>query len=483
MIGKTKSEKKLFETVNIENLVPEDHLLRKINKYIDFTFIEDIAKKYYCENNGRPSIPPIVLFKMIFIGYLYGIRSERQLEREIQVNLAYRWFLGYELTDKIPEHSVISQNRIKRFKDSNIFLEIFDGILSQAIKHKFVSGKIAFTDSTHIKANANKNKYEKIEVEKLPKEYIDELNKSVTETREANGKKPLPIKEQEPEKSEIKVSKTDKDSGYMVRDGKPKGFFYLEHRTTDVKRNIIVDVALTPGNVHDTTPYLSILDRIHSKFNNLKYVCMDAGYCNAYLCKEIHERGIVSVIAPNYGPQMKGKYRKTRFSFDNERDEYTCPNSKVLKYKTTTREGYSEYVALKENCKECPLKNKCLSEKSEARSIYRHVWEKYKENNIAFLKTDKGRNIYKKRKENIERSFADAKELHGLRYCRLRGIKGAEEQCLLTAAVQNMKKIATLLFSSFFDFITSKDIILNIKVEFTSKKQTPIILLGGLSTV
>lgn len=128
MIGKENLQPKLFETVNIENLVPQNHILRKIKQVIDFSFINEIASEYYCFDNGRPSIPPVVLFKFIFIGYLFGIRSERRIFEEVEVNIAYRWFLGYELTDKIPHFSVISKNRQRRLKilkSLKIFLIIF----------------------------------------------------------------------------------------------------------------------------------------------------------------------------------------------------------------------------------------------------------------------------------------------------------------------------------------------------------------------
>lgn len=131
-------------------MVPDDHLLRKVDKYIDFSFIEEKICPFYSEHNGRPS-DPIVLFKMIFIGYFYGIQSERQLEREVQMNVAYRWFLGLKLNDKVPDHSTISWNRRTLFKDTNIFQEIFDEIVLQAINHKMVGGRVLFTDSTHLK--------------------------------------------------------------------------------------------------------------------------------------------------------------------------------------------------------------------------------------------------------------------------------------------------------------------------------------------
>lgn len=176
------------EFVYIEDLVPQNHLLRKVDKYIDFSFVGERVRPYYSEDNGRPT-DPILLFKMMFIGYFYGIRSERQLEREIQTNVAYRWFLGLKLNDPVPHHSTISWNRRTRFKETNIFQEIFDEIVHKAINHKMVGGRVLFSDSTHLKANANKNKFTREEVEVETREYIDELNKAIEDDRLNHGKK------------------------------------------------------------------------------------------------------------------------------------------------------------------------------------------------------------------------------------------------------------------------------------------------------
>lgn len=142
MIKKSSSRQHTLEMVILEELVPQDHLLRQIDKYIDFEFIHDRVRHLYCENNGRPAVDPVVLFKMLFIGYLFGIRSERQLVREIQVNVAYRWFLGMNLTDKVIDASTFSQNRRRRYLASDIEQQIFDEIVQQAIDHGFVGGAV-----------------------------------------------------------------------------------------------------------------------------------------------------------------------------------------------------------------------------------------------------------------------------------------------------------------------------------------------------
>ncbi len=185
MLRSHRDKQQSFELVSLEELVPQDHLLRKVDKYIDFSFIHEKVSPLYCADNGRPAIDPTVLFKMIFLGYFYGIRSERQLKREIQTNLAYRWFLGLGLTDKVPDHTTISWNRRTRFKDTTIFQDIFDEMVLQAISHRMVGGRVLITDSTHVKANANKHQYTKEQVLQNTKDYMDELNAAVKEDRTA----------------------------------------------------------------------------------------------------------------------------------------------------------------------------------------------------------------------------------------------------------------------------------------------------------
>lgn len=232
----------------------------------------------------------------------------------------------------------------------------------------------------------------------------------------------------------------------MQRDDKPKGFFYLDHRTVDSKHNIITDVFVTPGNVNDVDPYLKRIDRQKERFNfEIKYVGLDAGYFTNPILKGINDRNLTPVVAYRMGPHEKGKYTKFKFQYVAEWDVYACPNDCFLTYKTTTRQGYSEYVSDKNICETCTYRESCLTGKNKIRTIRRHVWEKFKEQDMAFLKTQKGKIIYKRRKETVERSFADSKELHGLRYCRFRGLEKTTEQCLLTAACMNIKKIASLL--------------------------------------
>lgn len=435
-----------MEFVSIEELVPTDHLLRKISRVIDFSFIHEKTKDMYCSNNGRPAIDPTVLFKMLFIGYLFGIRSERRLVQEIKVNVAYRWFLGLGLQDKVPDASTISQNRRRRFTGTGIAQDIFDEIVLQAMRKKLVDGKTLYTDSTHLKASANKGKFTKEQVAPNTKSYIDELEQAVDEDRRNHGKKSLKPKAPKAKEKTVKKSTTDPDSGYMVREGKPKGFFYLDHRTVDGKYNIITDSHVTPATVHDSVPYLDRLTRQREKFNfDVKNVGLDAGYSTANICKELNRQKIYAVIGYRRPNKISGRIAKYYYKYDAINDSYTCPQRHVLTYSTTTREGYRQYTSSPTVCKDCPRRPECTESQNMKKIITRHVWQDEKDRVDERRKTEKGKAIYDRRKQTVERSFADAKELHGHRYARYRGLDKVREQSLLCAAAQNIKKMALIL--------------------------------------
>ncbi len=437
-----------LEMVILEDLVPADHLLRKIDKYINFEFIRDQVRHLYCDNNGRPAVDPVLLFKMLFIGYLFGVRSERQLVREVQVNVAYRWFLGLSLTDKIIDASTFSQQRRRRFLATDIEQQIFDEIVRQAIGHGLVGGDVLYTDSTHMKANANKKKFEIHTVTQTPTDYLTALEVAIDEDRIANGKAPLKEKagDTEPKTRDIKVSTTDPDSGYLTREGKPQGFYYLDHRTVDGKYNIITDTHVTPGNVHDSKPYLARLDRQLTAFNIYPYtVGLDTGYKTAGICKGLEDRNIEGVIGYRRPNKAEGLFAKRKFVFDADQNHYVCPAGQLISYNTTNRLGYREYRSDSEQCKRCPFLDQCTRSRNHTKVITRHVWQDSVERTDARRLTEQGKRIYQRRKETVERSFADAKQLHGHRYARYRGLRRVSGQCLLAAACQNMKKIALLL--------------------------------------
>jgi transposase len=450
MLKKPEAQQQELELVSIEGLVPASHLLRKIDRAVDFSFIHARVKHLYCEDNGRPALEPVALFKLLLLGYLYGVRSERQLMREVEVNVAYRWFLGLRLRDKVPDASTLSQNRRRRFSESTIYQEIFDEIVELAVHKGLASGAVLYSDSTHLKANANKNKYDLVEVRVQPQQYLAALESAVTEDRAAHGKGRLKDKPEEPasqpETKQIKQSRTDKDSGYMVRDGKPKGFFYLDHRTVDGGHAIITDTYATPATVHDSVPYLGRLDRQRERFGfSIRAAGVDAGYATAAITQGLEARNIYGVIGYRTPTHRDGYFYKREYRYDEKLDVYICPNGQLLNYRTTNREGYRQYHSDPEQCRNCPVRHKCTQSSNATKVVTRHVWEASKERIDQHRLEKVGKRIYKRRKETVERSFADAKQLHGHRYARMRGLIKVQQQCLLAATAQNIKKIALLL--------------------------------------
>ena len=222
-INKYKQSEILMTTM--EELVPEGSLFRKVDRYIDFTFIYDEVKDLYSDNNGRPSVDPVVLFKIVFIQALDGIKSMRKTCDKIKVDAEYRWFLGIPFGKDTPHFSTFSKNYERRFKDSDVFEKIFINIVNQAINYKLVDGTTFYTDSTHKKANANKNKFTD-EIVKNIKERKTWLEEEINQERINNGYKPFEYKNNEEEKH-VKISTTDKESGYYHRDHKEKGFMAL----------------------------------------------------------------------------------------------------------------------------------------------------------------------------------------------------------------------------------------------------------------
>ena len=430
--------------VTLDSLVPADHLLRKIEAAVDFSFIHPLVAPLYCADNGRPALDPIVLFKALFIGYLFGVRSERQLVREIEVNVAYRWFLRLKLTEKVFDASTLSQNRRRRFNGTDVAQSIFDNIVEQAIKAGLVDGTVLYTDSTHLKANANKGKFTLAAIAKSRIDYWDALDAAIDADREQHGKAPMKEKPREPAVKQTKVSTTDPDAGYMVREGKPKGFFYLDHRTVDGKLGIITDTFATPANVHDSIVYLSRLDRQKQRFElDVGAVGLDAGYATAGIAKGLEERGILGVTGYRRpAPPKDGMMPKKAFTYEANEDGYRCPQGQLLRYATTDRTGYRHYKSDPAICRTCPLLASCTSNAKAERTITRHVWQEARERADAYRLMPWGKRIYKRRKETVERSFADAKQLHGHRYARFRGLNRVAIQCLLAAAAQNIKKIA-----------------------------------------
>ena len=442
----SKSKTDQTQIISVEELVPQEHILRKINKYIDFDFIYDLVEDKYCLDNGRPSIDPVVLMKIIFIQYLFNIRSIRQTIKEIEVNIAYRWFLGYDFYDKIPHFTTFSQNYRRRFKDTDIFENIFQNILNQALEQGFVDEKIQFVDSTHVKAHANRHKNKKVTIEKKARRYQAQLDKEISQEREENGKKPL--KEKEDEEKQTKVqSTTDPESGLFHKGEHKEVFAYCVETSCD-KNGWILAYKSFPGNLHDSTTFLPFYEEKLKKMNPQKIV-MDAGYKIPAIAKTLIDDKILPVFPytrQKRNLQIENPYYKRDYIYDEYYDCYICPQGKLLKYKTTDREGYRQYKSDTNDCKNCPNIDRCTHSKNKQKVVTRHIWQDYLDISEEYRYTSQGKKEYARRKETIERQFGSAKEYHSFRYTNMKGKAKMDMKAALTFACLNMKKLALMMY-------------------------------------
>ena len=440
MLNRNENKQMKMCLVTLEELMPQEHFLRDLDRCVDFSFIYDKVEALY-SNTGRPSVDPVMLIKMMLIGYLYGIESERRLEQEVCVNIAYRWFLGIELDEPVPDHSTISQLRRRKFSGTTIFQDIFDEIVRKCMEEGLVTGKLLLTDSTHIRANARNDLREVIEVPDTPSEYMQKLDREAFEM----GLIKEPVVYPEKTKS-VTQSITDPDSGLLNRPGKPQGFHYLSHQTCDSENGIITDVFVTSGNITDCVPHTSRLEHQIDKFGfETEAVCADTGYdsnevYNAMLHRNIKtfipERGRSGVA--NYEVEFDPRF----FIYLEEQDEYICPAGKVLRFSNYSKKNRRKrYLAKSKDCRNCPFREKCLGKSKNARMIERSLHEDARAIQTANINTHEYHNAMRLRQIWCEGNFAHQKEQHNLRRTFKRGIEKLTEQCLLSACALNLKRL------------------------------------------
>ena len=432
----------------LDDLVPQDHLLRLIDRAIDWSFIYDLVQEKYSPDFGRPGIDPVVLIKIPFIQYLYGIRSMRQTIKEIEVNVAYRWFLGLELQDPVPHFSTFGKNYTRRFKDTDLFEQIFARILSECYQYKLVDPKEVFVDATHVKARANNKRVRRRIAYEEAKVYEDQLKKEIDADREAHGKKPF--KDQDGpgngggggKEKEIKESTTDPESGWFHK-GEHKQVFAYGVETACDQHGWILGYSVHPGNQHDSTTFPVLYEKI--KDIGMETMIMDAGYKTPAIAKQLLDDGIKPLFPYKRPMTKEGFFRKYEYVYDEYYDVYICPNDQTLKYSTTNRDGYREYKSNGSVCANCPYLSQCTNSRNHVKVVTRHIWEPYMDQAEEIRHTLGMKELYQKRKQTIERLFGTAKENHGFRYTQQYGKGRMEMKVGLTYACMNLKKLARIL--------------------------------------
>ena len=438
MIVKERKNRNQIEIFSIEEFVPADHLLRKIDSAIDFTHIYDIVEDLYCADNGRPSIDPVVIFKMVLIQHLYGLPSLRRTVEEIKMNVAYRWFLGYPMNESIPHFSTISYNFKHRYTEETIE-EIFYWILREISKAGYLSPEAVFIDGTHIKANANIKKVVKKAVPQAAKIYEEQLMEEINEDRENHGKKPFDIKP--PKEKKINESTTDPESGVFNKGEHKRCLAYTAQTGCD-KNGYVMDVTVNPGNVNDNVAFDGLYDRLTEKNPEIEAVVMDAGYKTPWISKKVLDDKRVPVLPYKRPNGKENFFRPYEYVYDKYYDCVICPENQVLSYSTTKRDGFKEFKSKKDICKNCPSRYKCTESSECKKTVSKHIWSDYLDKVEDIRHTPEYRDMYELRKETIERVFADAKEKYAMRYTPYRGLTQVTNWVRLKFAAMNLKKFA-----------------------------------------
>ena len=463
MLERRKADRGIIEMVDTESLVPKEHLVRKIDLAVDFNRLYEMVEPLYSEDHGRPSVDPVVLFKMVLIQHLYGLTSLRRTAEEVRLNVAYRWFPGYTLQEETPHFSTVSYNFRHRFTAETVD-QLFTWILNEIAEAGYLSPKAVFIDGTHIKANANTKKAVKAQIPAASRHYAKELMEEVNADRAAHGKKPFDDDDENdppaaPEKPRDNTSKkkqarrkkekkytvtrsvTDPDCGLFVK-GDHKRQFACEAHTACDKYGFVLETVVTPGNVHDSVAFDEVYDKVTERFPEVESIVADSAYKTSHICRKVFRDKRVLSTACKRPQTMKGGHEWWKYVYDAFYDCVICPEFQILHYSTTNRDGYREYKSDAKICANCPARELCTRSKDCVKTVQRHIWKDYEDLADDARYTPEYQDLYKQRKETIERVFADAKEKHAMRYTQYRGLAQVTNWVKLKFAAMNLKKLA-----------------------------------------
>jgi len=473
--GRKEFNQRIYYNINLDSLVPENHLLKRLDKLVSFDFVRDITKDYY-SHTGKPSIDPIVLVKMILVGYLFNIRSERKLVEEISLNLAYRWYIGYDLDEEVPNHSIFSKARIRFGK--KLFLDIFEQILIKCIELGLVSSEGMLIDSTIVKADASTGSL--VDISLSPEDYWKRLDKSEKPKKKLIGnnftgkvdKNKMGKRRRNINGTNLKKkSTTDPDATLFYRPGAGSHLSYKAHFATDTN-GIITAVAASPSSLHDIGAVPDLVGSHEKILGTPNWVAADTKYGAEECLKYLQDKNIKTAIRPETKSSKPDHFSKSKFKYDNSTDCYICPNGKILKRKAKNyTHNRIAYKSNKKDCNLCPIKENCISGKGNFRTVSHYDSPCYSKAR-GWYYSGYGRALYKLRGTVIEGVFGQAKVYHGMARSKFRGLAKVEIQFLMTATALNLKKMVRMLDISeiknrianeFTDFVQAvKDVLWNL---------------------
>jgi len=447
MLGTQKRwQEDLFVAGPLSSLIPDDHILKLVNKVLDLSWLRNEVKDLYCSNNGRPGIDPEAAVRLMLAGFFQGIVHDRKLMREAQVNLAIRWFAGFRLDEKLPDHS--SLTKIRQRWGTERFKKIFLKTVQSCIDANLVSGETVHVDATLIRADVSWESLTTEHAETVIKENDLEIEKP--KKRRGPRKKPPKPK---------KRSTTDPDATMTTsshtRRMEP---FYKQHGAVDDVCGVIIDVDVTTGETSEGSQLSSQIERIEENMGKkIKTLSADAGYAHGKNYQRLEEKNIDAIIPPQT-EHSKPKHIPARcFKYDAKNKIVKCPAGKILTRKTENKQGQT-YRSKAKDCRHCSLRKRCMSAKSASRVIM------ISNGHEAMLRARRRRckpdrkftKVYSRHKWKIEGMHGEAKTQHGLRRAVRRGLTNVAIQAYLTAAVINLKRLVTFaggLYSNILGYL------------------------------
>ena len=445
MMGRRKRDQgKLFYEFRLEDRIPENHLLRRMNVFVAAA-LSDLHKELepYYSAIGRPSVDPELMIRMLIVGYCFGLRSERRLTQEVELHLAYRWFCKLDLDDEIPHHSTLSANRLGRFRESDLLRHIFERVVWSAMAIGLVKGEGFAVDASVLEANASRYHG------KAPEELdwtdkqrqtraIAEYLAALDETAEPNPDRKVPKV----------ISPSDPSSAWTAKANKRVQFGYGLNYLIDIENAVIIDVEATPARTYDEVEATkTMIDRTEACFDlKPRRLAADTAYgTGKFLGWLVKEKRITPHIPVwDKSERQDGTFSLADFKWDSRRGIYVCPNGKPLRTSGTIHSDQRRrYRALKRDCDVCPLRQKCCP-KELPRYVARDVHEDARElarrkmRTKAFIKS-------RDERKRVEMRFAHLKTHHGFERLRLRGLSGARDEFHLAAIVQNLKTLGLRL--------------------------------------
>jgi len=433
MMGQHERTESLFYYFRLEDQIPEDHLLRLIDQYVDLSFVRERLKPFY-SSTGRPSIDPEVLLRLLLIGYLYGITSERRLLEEVKMHLAYRWFTRLDFGAVIPDHSTFSKNRHGRFRQSGIFREVFEEIVCRCLKEGLVEGKNLAVDGTIIKADASQGS-------RVPRSQF----KAAAQVAKTAAEYLTELEQDNPVSGSEMVSTTDPDAILATKGGRTAAMAYYDNYLIDTTSRVIVGVEATPARFsQEAIAARRMVERVEKLGIRAEQLAADKAYGSGEFLAWLLARGVqphIPVIDRRH--QTDGYFTHDQFRYEPAENAYYCPEGKRLSFKGRRRESHGYlYRSTEAQCMNCPQKKHCTP--SPYRRLFVHEQESVRQT-VRALRGTPAYERSQRARYKIEALFAELKQRVGLGRVRLRRLWNVSEQFLLAATAQNLKRLVRFL--------------------------------------